>query len=130
VIYKKICAFMQEETATSCAVCLLRRPAADAAPHASSHGELIDGELNLQPVRFESQLNRSALIDHVRGRFQMFIHRRITFPLIDKPVADAELKTKFFHVSIIGIEVLMVQHAGRHVDGVALIPVVALAADL
>jgi hypothetical protein len=49
----------------------------------------------------------------------------IALPLIDKPVAHAELEAQFFHVAIDWIEVLMVQHARRHVDGVALIPIIA-----
>jgi len=60
----------------------------------------------------------------------MLVHRGVTLPLIDQPVADAELKAQFLHIPIIGIEMLMMHHARGDVHGIALIPVVAPAADL
>ena len=66
----------------------------------------------------------------MRRRLQMLVDRGVTFPLIDQPVADAELKAQFLHIPIIGIEMLMMHHARGDVYGIALIPVVAPAADL
>ena len=63
-------------------------------------------------------------------RLQVLIDGHVAFPLIDKPVAHAEFEAQLLHVAIEWIEVLVVQHARRHVDGVALIPIVAFAADL
>ena len=60
----------------------------------------------------------------------MFVDSRIPFPLINQPIADAELKAELLHIPVIGVEVLMVHHAGRHMHRVALIPVITLAADL
>lgn len=66
----------------------------------------------------------------MRCRLQMFIDCDVALPLIDKPIAHAKFETEFFHLPIERIEVLVVQHARRHMDGVPLIPVVPLAADL
>src|SRR5690349_16869407 len=65
----------------------------------------------------------------MRRRLQMLVDRGITLPLIDQPVTDAELKAQFLHIPIIGIEMLMMHHARRAMHGIALIPVVAPAAD-
>src|SRR5207249_12123284 len=56
-------------------------------------------------------------------------YRCIPLPLIDQLIADTELETQLFHIFVVGIEMLMVQHTGRNMDGVALILVIALAAD-
>ena len=48
------------------------------------------------------------LIDHVGRRFQMLVDRNVAFPLIDKPVAHAELETELLHVPIEWVEVLVV----------------------
>ena len=66
----------------------------------------------------------------MRRRLQVLIDGDVSLPLVDEPIAHAEFKTQFFHVSIEWIEVLVMQHARRHMDGVALIPIVAFAADL
>ena len=60
----------------------------------------------------------------------MLVHRGVTLPLVDQPIADTELKAQLLHIAIIGIEMLMMHHAGRNVNGIALVPVIALAADL
>jgi hypothetical protein len=51
-------------------------------------------------------------------------------PLLDKPVARTQCEAQLFHVAIEWIEVLMVQHPRWHMDGIALIPLAAFAADL
>ena len=51
-------------------------------------------------------------------------------PLLDKPVTRAEFEAQLFHVAIEWIGVLVVQHPRWHMDGIALIPVVGLAANL
>ena len=66
----------------------------------------------------------------MRGRLQVLIDGDVTFPLIDEPVAHAKLETQLLHVSVKRIEVLVVQHPRRHVHRVALVPIVAFAADL
>jgi hypothetical protein len=86
--------------------------------------ELTDGQpaLEIPRIRFS--------IDHVRGRLQVFIDRRVSLPLIHEPIADTELEAQLFHVPVERIEMLVMHHAGRHMHGIALIPIVALAADL
>ena len=66
----------------------------------------------------------------MRGRLQVLIDGDVTFPLIDEPVAHAKLEAQLLHVSVERIEVLMVQHPRRHVHRVALVPVIAFAANL
>src|SRR5919106_5821070 len=89
-----------------------------------SKSELTHGWLAFSPIRVES------LIDHVGRRLQVLVNCGIALPLVDEPVAHTKLKAKLFHITIIGIEVLVVQHSWRHVNGIALVPVVALTADL
>jgi hypothetical protein len=65
------------------------------------------------------------------GRLQVFVHRGVAFlPLIDEPITNAELETELFHIPVEGIEVLMMQHARRHMHRIALIPIITFAADL
>src|SRR5690349_9750437 len=64
------------------------------------------------------------------GKMAQAVDGRITLPLIDQPIADAELEAELFHIPVVGVEVLMVHHAGRHMHRVALIPVITLAANL
>ena len=66
----------------------------------------------------------------MRGRLQVLVDGDVTFPLIDEPIAHAKLKAQLLHISVKRIEVLVVQHPRRHVNGVALIPVITFAADL
>ena len=70
------------------------------------------------------------LVEHVGGRLQVFVDSYIPLSLLDEPVAHAEFETQLFHVASEWIEVPEVQHPRRHLDGIALIPVVALAAGL
>ena len=74
--------------------------------------------------------DENTLVDHVRRCFQVLIDGRVSFPLVDEPVADAELEAQLSHIAIEGIEMLMMQHSRRHMHGIALIPIVALAAYL
>ena len=71
-----------------------------------------------------------ALVDHVSRRLQVFVDGGISLPLVHQPIANAELETELFHIPVIGIEVLMVHHPWRHMHGVALIPIIAFAANL
>src|SRR5215813_9350196 len=71
-----------------------------------------------------------ALVDQVSRRLQVFVDGGISLPLVHQPIANAELETKLFHIPVIGIEVLMVHHPWRHMHGVALIPIIAFAANL
>src|SRR5215475_533644 len=71
-----------------------------------------------------------ALVDHVSRRLQVFIDSGISLPLVHQPIANAELETELFHIPVIGIEMLMVHHPRRHMHGVALIPIIAFAANL
>src|SRR5262245_2307379 len=71
-----------------------------------------------------------GLVDHVTRRLQVFVDGRISLPLVHQPIANAELETERFHIPVIGIEVLMVHHPRRHMHGVALIPIIAFAANL
>src|ERR1700750_1836550 len=80
--------------------------------------------------QLDSPFFAKKLIHHMRGRLQMLVHRGVTLPLIDQPIAYTKFKAQLLHIPIIGIEMLMMHHARRDVNGVALIPVVALAADL
>jgi len=84
----------------------------------------------LSQLALYHDLHRGPLIDHVRRRFHVLVDRRVPFPLIDEPVAHAELEAQLFHIAIVGIEVLVMQHPRRHVDGIALVPVIAFTADL
>ena len=74
--------------------------------------------------------NQTNLIDHMRGRLQVLIDSDVTFPLIDEPVAHAELESAAPSCLVERIEVLVVQHPRRHVHRVALVPIVAFAANL
>src|SRR6266542_2843271 len=42
---------------------------------------------------------KQLLIGHMRRRLQVLIDRGVAFPLVDEPVAHAELETEFFHVT-------------------------------
>src|ERR1044071_3583494 len=93
------------------------------------------GDKNKRPLfsrsSFASRSNYPAiLIDHVRRRLEVLVHRDVALPLIDEPVAHAKLEAQLLHVSIEGIEMLVMEHARRHMNGIALVPIVTLAADL
>jgi len=66
----------------------------------------------------------------MRCRFQMLADGYIAFPLVNEPVTHAGLEAQFLHIAIEWSEVLMVQHARRHMDSIALIPDITFAADL
>src|ERR1044071_9395569 len=92
------------------------------------------GDKNKRPLfsrsSFASRSNYPAiLIDHVRRRLEVLVHRDVALPLIDEPVAHAKLEAQLLHVAIEGIEMLVMEHARRNMNGVALVPVIALAAD-
>ena len=58
------------------------------------------------------------------------VDRRVSFPLVHKPVTDTKFEPELFHVNVVRVEMLVVHHAGRNMDRVALLPLMPLAADL
>jgi len=54
----------------------------------------------------------------------------VSLPLIHEPVADPELESQFPHLGVVRIKMLVMQHAGRNVNRVALNPFVSLAVNL
>ena len=72
--------------------------------------------------------NTGNLVFHVCG-FHMPVDGRVPLPLVHHPVANPILEAEFFHVRVTRVEMLVVEHARRHMHGVALFPVMARAPD-
>ena len=61
---------------------------------------------------------------------QVPIDSCVSSPLLHHPIANPKFESEFFHVHVVWIEMLMVHHAGRDMNGITLLPVISLPTDL
>ena len=93
------------------------------APPRTTSGRLQGGELSQRVVRLEVADTWENAVRECRTFDELLA-------LIGPIRPKAELEAEFLHIPVIRVKMLVMHHPRRHMDRVALIPIIAFAADL